>query len=251
MENETPEFEMPSASNKDMWLFLIVLDVIILCVLGFFLYNHFSAGVLKPAADQEIVAKVETTEIVEENAKSGDEVSAFTAKYMEGLDAFNQEDWAEAKAIWLEAEQLDPTNPDIKLALSKADEMLERAKLVSMPEEKQMAPAPQKEEAAVVEIVEEAPKVVPARKQSIVVTPVNGSKYRRVTFRWFEPAQKVAIVSGFTNRKPQALKKVGDYWETTLSIAPGTYKFLYIIDNKNTLDPYADQKDGRSLLVVK
>ena len=77
------------------------------------------------------------------------------------------------------------------------------------------------------------------------------SKYRRVTFRWYGEGDKVSIVSGFTMAKPQALKKRGDHWETTLSIAPGTYKFLYIIDGKNTLDPYSEEKDGRSLVVVK
>ena len=51
--------------------------------------------------------------------------------------------------------------------------------------------------------------------------------------------------------KPQALKKKDGYWETTLSIAPGTYKFLYVIDGVNTLDPYSDEKDGRSLLVLE
>ncbi|MCQ2410124.1 MAG: hypothetical protein MJ053_00895, partial [Elusimicrobiaceae bacterium] len=61
----------------------------------------------------------------------------------------------------------------------------------------------------------------------------------------------VAVVSGFTNRKPQALTKVGDHWETTLSIAPGTYKFLYVIDGKNTLDPYSKEQDGRSVVVVE
>ena len=87
-------------------------------------------------------------------------------------------------------------------------------------------------------------------KQSIIITPTTG-KYRKVTFRWFGEGNKVSVVSGFTMSKPQALKKVGDYWETTLSIAPGTYKFLYVIDGKNTLDPYAEEKDGRSVLVVE
>ena len=109
----------------------------------------------------------------------------------------------------------------------------------------------------VVTVVEPAPVEVPMAQQeptpvkkSIIVTPTSG-KYRRVTFRWFDPAETVAIVSGFTNRKPQALKKVGDYWETTLSIAPGTYKFLYVVDGKNTLDPNAQEKDGRSVLIVE
>ena len=77
------------------------------------------------------------------------------------------------------------------------------------------------------------------------------SKYRRVTFRWFGEGKKVSIVSGFTMSKPQPLKKKNGYWETTLSIAPGTYKFLYIVDGVNTRDPYAEEKDGRSVLIVE
>ena len=38
MENENLEFDVKPAGNKDLWLFLIVLDIIFLCVFGFFLY---------------------------------------------------------------------------------------------------------------------------------------------------------------------------------------------------------------------
>lgn len=243
MENTTPEFETPSAPNKDMWLFLIVLDVIILCVLGFFLYKHFSARVLNPApVTQEAAISIETETV--ETVDPLPEITAPTpvetkpsvaalAKYTEGMDAFNQENWPAAKAAWLEAQRLDPSYEDVKLALSKVEEKLAAPVVAAMPAKS----------------TGDTAKAV--TKQSVVVTPVNGSKYRRVTFRWFDPAEKVAIVSGFTNRQPQALKKVGDHWETTLSIAPGTYKFLYIVDGKSVADPYADQKDGRSLLVVK
>ena len=206
MENETPEFETPSAPNKDMWLFLIVLDVVILCVLGFFLYNHFSSRVLSPAPVAAAVAAAP--------AQAPAELEEVTVTETEVVQAQP------------EPVELEPEMP--------------------APEEKRMIPAPEPEVAPA-----PAPAVAPVQKKSILVSTVNGSKYRRVTFRWFEPAEKVSIVSGFTNRQPQALKKVGDYWETTLTIAPGTYKFLYIIDGKNTLDPYAEQKDGRSVLVVK
>ena len=72
-----------------------------------------------------------------------------------------------------------------------------------------------------------------------------------MTFRYFGDADSVSVVSGFTMAKPRALKKRGDHWEVTLGIAPGTYKFLYIVDGKQTLDPYAEEEDGRSVLVVK
>ena len=98
---------------------------------------------------------------------------------------------------------------------------------------------------------EPAPEVKQEAKKSVIIASSNGGKYRRVTFRWYGEGKKVAIVSGFTMAKPQALKKRNGYWETTLSIAPGTYKFLYVVDGQNTLDPYSQEKDGRSLLIVK
>lgn len=203
MENNSQELEMKT-SNKDMWLFLIVLDVVFLCVFGFFLYKHFAVRVENPAPVSAPLIEEETVEALPE---MGEEVVTVAQ---------------------------------------------------TMPQEQ--APAPVQEEVVVVESPVEAAPVVPeppvekeiVTKKSIVIAPASSnSKYRRVTFKWFEPANTVSIVSGFTNRKPQALKKVGDHWETTLSIATGTYKFLYIIDGKNTVDPYADQKDGRSVLIVK
>ena len=113
-----------------------------------------------------------------------------------------------------------------------------------------VTPVVEPEAEPVVQTPATAQPVVQENKESVLVTPTTG-KYRRVTFRWFGEGDKVSVVSGFTMSKPQALKKVGDHWETTLSIAPGTYKFLYIIDGKNTLDPYSPEKDGRSVLEVK
>lgn len=205
MANDSQEFETKPSSNKDLWLFLIVLDVVFLCVFGFFLYKHFSGRVLNnPSLPVASVIQEATPEVTEEVITVTEEPVA--------------------------------ANP-------------------APQEVSQPTKTPEVEE--VVTVVEPAPVEVPMAQQeptpvkkSIIVTPTSG-KYRRVTFRWFDPAETVAIVSGFTNRKPQALKKVGDYWETTLSIAPGTYKFLYVVDGKNTLDPNAQEKDGRSVLIVE
>lgn len=204
MTNNSEEFETKPSSSKDMWLFLIVLDVIFLCVFGFFLYKHFSGQLFnaQPAANL-VQVEEQVPEISEE-------------------------------VVTIAENAISPAaTPE---------------EVVSV--EPVMEPAPQ--QAPVVE--EPAPTepqpIVKETKQSVIITPTTG-KYRRVTFRWFGEGDKVSVVSGFTMSKPQALKKVGDYWETTLSIAPGTYKFLYIIDGKNTLDPYSPEKDGRSVLEVK
>ena len=198
MENDSQELDVRTSSNKDMWLFLIVLDVIFLCVFGFFLYKHFTAKLVNPAPAVEIV-DTETVEALPE------EITVVT-----------QTEVAEVPAI---QEEVKPE-----------------------PVQEIITPA-----------VEETPaqaEPTPA-KESVIVTSVPNSKYRRVTFKWFGEGKKVSIVSGFTMSKPQTLKKVGDHWETTLSIAPGTYKFLYIIDGKNTRDPYSAEKDGRSLVEIK
>ena len=207
MENNSQELEIKTSSNKDMWLFLIVLDVIFLCVFGFFLYKHFTAQLVNPAP--VTVAETETVEALPE--VSGSEVITVTeTEVIEPAPALKEE-------------------PQPEPVKEEAVPTMEATVLPSASVQAQQAPA----------------------KESVIVASVPNSKYRRVTFKWFGAGNKVSIVSGFTMSKPQALKKVGDHWETTLAIAPGTYKFLYIIDGKNTRDPYSDEKDGRSLVVIK
>ena len=202
MENDSQELDVKASFNKDMWLFLIVLDVVFLCIFGFFLYKHFTAKLENPVPAVE-VTQTQTVEALPE------EITVVT-----------------------QTETVE----------------------ISVPEEVKPEPVKEEREEAVAPVVEEAPvQAQPpvSTKESVVVANVPNSKYRRVTFKWFGDGKQVAIVSGFTMSKPQALKKVSDHWETTLSIAPGTYKFLYIIDGKNTRDPYAAEKDGRSLVVIK
>ena len=200
------------AGNKDLWLFLIILDAIFLCVFGFFVYQHFSTRVFKPS-----VPIAQGVSVAQNDA----------------LETTNSEILVTEETISTE---------------DKKEEMLETVSIVEGPKPAETTVADllkgttQEEPVAAVEQDEQ--------KQSIIVAPGKG-KYRQVTFRWFGEGKKVAVVSGFTMSKPKELKKVGDYWETTLAIAPGTYKFLYVIDGKNTLDPYVSQKDGRSLLEVK
>ncbi len=210
MENETPELESASNGTKDMWLFLIVLDVIVLCVLGFFLYKHFSAKFVQmPAVVQTGVEPRVLDEVVVV---------------------------AESPAEPLEKEPL----PVVEVAAVEKPMLVQPAVARELPVASE--PKIQPETPAVEQPV--------ATKESIVVAPGKG-KYRPVTFRWFGEGKEVAIVSGFTNRVAKPLKKVGDHWEITLSIEPGTYRFLYKIDGKNTLDPYAAAENGRSVVVVK
>ena len=203
---EMAEFEakMPSLSgNKDIWLFLIIVDVVFLCVFGFFLYKNLSARLLAPAENAPAAAAVKQ-EAVEEEPVAVEEV------------------------VVEETVSVTPQAP--------AQQPKEEVPAVT---QEKPAPQPQAE-------------VKPAeKKESIIIKTNPKSKYRQVTFRYFGEGDKVSVVSGFTMAKPRALKKKDGYWEITLGIAPGTYKFLYIVDGVQTLDPYAEEKDGRSVLVVE
>lgn len=208
MENENLDLEIKPTGNKDLWLFLIIVDIIFLCVFGFFLYKHFSARLFDAPAN--VASSVEQTETVEvPEISETDIVVGEEAIAVESVAAAPASDAAAEKAV-----KPEPVKPQ------------------------EVKPA------------EEKP-VVEDKKESVIVKVNPKSKYRRVTFRWFGEGKKVSVVSGFTMAKPQPLKKRGDYWETTLSIAPGTYKFLYVVDGKNMLDPYSEEKDGRSLLVIE
>ena len=58
MENENFDLEQkPVSANKDLWLFLIVVDIVFLCVCGFFLYKNLSARFFMPVEETEVVAE--------------------------------------------------------------------------------------------------------------------------------------------------------------------------------------------------
>ena len=203
---DVAEFEakMPAQTgNKDLWLFLIIIDVVFLCVFGFFLYKNLSARLLSSEGEKQPapVAEQEAAPAPEEEIAVAEEVVTVTP----------------AESAVQPQPKPKPAEPEVKPA----------------------EPEPQ-------------PQAQPAEKKESIVVKTNGkSRYRQVTFRYFGDADSVSVVSGFTMAKPRALKKRGDHWEVTLGIAPGTYKFLYIVDGKQTLDPYAEEEDGRSVLVVK
>ncbi len=214
MENENLDFDVKPTGNKDLWLFLIIIDIVALCVCGFFLYKHFAPQVFawarpaaieqeeQPAAQTPVAQPVEETVTVSQTTVEVEAPAPVTVTPKEvSMEAVLEKETAEAAAV-------QPLTSEIQ-------------------------PVEEKKQSVIVEI---NPK---------------SANYRKVTFRWFGEGNDVAIVSGFTNRKPQALRKVGDYWETTLAIAPGSYKFLYIIDGENKQDPYSPEKDGRSVVEVK
>lgn len=220
MENENFDLEQkPVSANKDLWLFLIVVDIVFLCVCGFFLYKNLSARFFMPVEETEVVA--------EEQAAAQPDLLA------EVLPETKKETKKETKT---------PAAPAVKAP--KVQEIA--AEPVVVVQEPVAAPAPKADEQE--QPAEQAEK--PAKASVVVADNPKSSKYRRVTFRYFGEGKKVSIVSGFTMAKPQALRKKNGAWETTLSIAPGKYRFLFIVDGVNTPDPYSPQEKGRSVLIV-
>ncbi|WP_428078568.1 hypothetical protein [Candidatus Avelusimicrobium faecicola] len=220
MENENFDLEQkPVSANKDLWLFLIVVDIVFLCVCGFFLYKNLSARFFMPVEETEVVA--------EEQAAAQPDLLA------EVLPETKKETKKETKT---------PAAPAVKAP--KVQEIA--AEPVVVVPEPVAEPAPKADEQE--QPAEQAEK--PAKASVVVADNPKSSKYRRVTFRYFGEGKKVSIVSGFTMAKPQALRKKNGAWETTLSIAPGKYRFLFIVDGVNTPDPYSPQEKGRSVLIV-
>ena len=220
MENENFDLEQkPVSANKDLWLFLIVVDIVFLCVCGFFLYKNLSARFFMPVEEAEVVA--------EEQAAAQPDLLA------EVLPETKKETKKETKT---------PAAPAVKAP--KVQEIA--AEPVVVVPEPVAEPAPKAAEQE--QPAEQAEK--PAKASVVVADNPKSSKYRRVTFRYFGEGKKVSIVSGFTMAKPQALRKKNGAWETTLSIAPGKYRFLFIVDGVNTPDPYSPQENGRSVLIV-
>ena len=192
-------------TSKEIWLFLIFVDIVALCVFGFFIYksffNDFDFASLIPQTAAEEELSVETD--VQEN-------------------------------ILVEEEKLPQEEaPSVKPEEPKPAQDEAKAK-----------PAKPAEATAEKPAVKAEPK-----KQSVFVSGTG--KTRKVTFKYYGNAKKVSIISGFTMRKPVALKKVGGVWSTTLVIYPGEYRYMFVVDGKETPDPNALQDDGRSVVVIK
>lgn len=201
------EAKLPAqANNKDIWLFLIIVDVVLLCVFGFFLYKNLSARLLAPENPAQAPAAVVEETLAEESIA------------------------AEPEEVVTVPEAIAPVVPEPAVQEVKA-------------------PVVEEPKATAEEVKEPAQPA--EKKESIIVKKKAGSKYRQVTFRYYGEGKNVAVVSGFTMAKPRALRKKDGYWETTLSISPGTYKFLYVVDGEQITDPYAEEKEGRSVLVVE
>ena len=58
------------------------------------------------------------------NPVSAEAIAASRAKFIEGVDAYNQDDYERARQAWIVAKQLDPGNSDADLGLRKLEELM-------------------------------------------------------------------------------------------------------------------------------
>lgn len=207
-------------SSKELWLLLIFIDLIALCVFSYLIYSSFANNNNK---EIKINRDVKTEEVV-----------------LEEIDLSNsakKEPKKEEKEIKQEPKQ----EPAKEIKKQEVSEVKEQPK-------EEVKPLPQKEPKEVQTQTTETKNDV--KKESIKVSGTG--KWRQVTFKYFDAAKSVAIVSGFTSTKPRDLKKVNGVWEITLTISPGTYRYMFVVDGKETKDPYNNQEsNGRSLIVIK
>jgi len=151
----------------------------------------------------------------------------------------------DAKTEEVFLEEIDLPEPEISLLEEPKKEIFQEVK-TDLQEQKPEVKPQVKEE------IKETKTLTAVQENKESYKIAGTGKWRKVTFRYFGDAKNVAIVSGFTMRKPQNLKQVKGVWETTLTIAPGTYKYMFIVDGKEIKDPYNKQEEnGRSVIIVK
>lgn len=219
-EEDIQEFE-GKKSSKEIWLFLVFIDIIALCVLGFFVYTSFfdslNVSVSASAKDQPFLEEVLVEDVKVTPSKP--------------------------------AEKEEPVKAEPKAEPKKETPKQE----VAVPAPKEAAPAAPEVKADTKPEQPAAPAVKPAsfepKKQSVFVSGTG--KTRKVTFKYYGEAKSAAVVAGFTMRKPIAMKKSGKEWSTTVIIYPGEYRYMYVIDGKETVDPNAKEDGGKSVLIVK
>jgi len=78
---------------------------------------------------------------------------------------------------------------------------------------------------------------------------------RNIRFTLFSSAaKKPAIVGDFNKWYRQAMKKgKGNTWLADVSLKPGSYEYMFIVQGKKIRDPYNKKtsKDGNSVITVK
>ena len=214
-------------SSKELWLVLIFVDIIALCVFSYFIYASFMNNGQKTV---QVKRDAKTNDFVLEEVNLVEPTKKETKQEPKKVPA--KEVKKEVKQEPVKEVKQEPA-PEVKTV---KEEVKKETKTETQETKTETAPVNQ--------------TVQKEAKESYVISGTG--KWRKVTFRYFDEAKSVSIVSGFTMRKPQALKKVKGVWEVTLTIAPGTYKYMFIVDGAEVKDPYNKQEEsGRSVINIK
>ncbi len=224
IQNETKK------SSREMWLFLIFLDLIATCVFGFFIYKSFFG---LPQKNGEPVKSTEPflEDVLVEDIKAEPQEVVLTPA--PAVPA--QEQQASAPAAKEEVKKEEAAPAEVKK---------------EEPKEEVKKEEPKKEETKKAEAKKiEAKKEVQPKKKSVFIS--GSGKTRKVTFKYYGNAKKVSVVGGFTMSRPVALKKSGKEWSTSVVIFPGTYKYMFIVDGKTMQDPNGRSEDGKSVFTAK
>ena len=85
--------------------------------------------------------------------------------------------------------------------------------------------------------------------------PDNAGPKRNILFKLARPsAKKVEILGDFTSWVRKPMKKSGKIWQYTAPLAPGSYEYVFVVDDKKVRDPN-NKKSGSngktSVLTVK
>lgn len=103
---------------------------------------------------------------------------------------------------------------------------------------------------------DEAKKTAPAQPaEPAAETTEKSSVKRNILFKLARPnAKKVEILAEFTSWVRKPMKKSGKFWQITIPLAPGSYEYVYVVDDKKVRDPN-NKKSGSngktSVLTVK
>lgn len=76
---------------------------------------------------------------------------------------------------------------------------------------------------------------------------------RNILFRLPKPtAKNVSIIGDFNEWKRTSLNKNQKTWEISIALEPGSYKYMYVVDDKRIKDPNnKNVQDGKSVINVK
>ncbi len=96
-------------------------------------------------------------------------------------------------------------------------------------------------------------KPEPAEPASVAKPLGDQAATRNILFRLPKPAAKsVSIIGDFNNWKRQSLEKKAKGWEITLALKPGSYEYMYVVEDKRMKDPNnKNVHDGKSVIHIK